>query len=815
MICKKRAGLLLGTVFIASAPLSALAQDGAVQLDDISVIGTTPIGGDGLDRDKVPANVQSVTADQIRGPGYGPTVQENLARTTPGVSVSDVTGNPFNKEIFFRGFQSSPTIGIPQGLAVYQNGVRVNESLGDTVNYDLIPQVAIERLDVWTNNPVFGLNALGGALSFQTKSGFTFQGIELEAQMGSFGRYEGSAQWGVQSGNWAGYLALEGAEDDGWRNFSKSKLRRVFGDVGYKTDSSEIHLNFTYANNKLGVVGPTPFQLLERSRRAVYTGDQVNENEMGMLNLQGKFDISDAWSLQTNVYYRRFNRDGVDGNDTDVGPCEEDTRREGFLCLEGEEFPDGTPQRLLVLRDPVTGRKIRNNWYPDDEDNFGRGNTPGSIERSRIRADSAGGTVQATNEGELFGKKNHFVMGASYDYGSTDFKGWSELCRIPGNLQCIGLGQQYYTLVPGGIIPVDITGKNHYLGLYATNTLDITDRLSATIGGRWNYSKIIINDHGSIRPENPDGTPAGAGLDGSHKFQRFNPMGGLTYKFTPAITGFASYSEANRAPTPLELGCADPNVPCPLEATLVSDPPLDQVITRTGEFGFRGTHAALDGVFRWSASVYRAENKNDIVNTPSAITGRGVFVDGGKTRRQGVELSAQYMAEKWALYANYSYVDATFRKRVQLNSNSPSSDDGVINVRKGDKLTGIPDHQLKFGGAYRLTPQWTVGADVTVMSSQYFVGDESNQRPKLKGYGIVDVNSSYQVTEQIRVFGGIKNLFDKKYDTYGTFFETEDIGFLELTDARSMTPARPTTFYAGLNFRFIPPAAAAPLVTKY
>lgn len=807
--------LLLGAAtLLALAPVAAYAQDGGTtQLQEIEVIGVTPLGGDELALDKVPGTVRSIKADQLRRDQDGVTVQENFARNVPGVSVSDVTGNPFNKEIFFRGFQSSPTIGIPQGLAVYQNGVRVNEALGDTVNYDLIPQAAIERLDVWTNNPIFGLNALGGALSFKTKSGFTFQGMEFETKIGSFGRYEGSAQWGAQAGNWAGYISIEGARDGGWRDYSKSNVRRVFGDVGYKTDTAEIHFNMTFADNKLGVVGPTPKQLLDDRRKTVYTGDQVSDNEMFMLATQGNFELPRNWSLQTNAYYRRFSRDGVDGNDTDVGPCEDNPR---FLCLEAEEFPgvDDDDRRLFV-RDPITGKRIRNRWFPGDEDDFGPGSTPGSIERSRIRTDAGGGTVQATNESEIFGKKNHFVAGVSYDYASTDFKGWSELCIIPGNLQCMGTGQQYYTQIPGGITPVDITGKNHYLGIYATNTLDLTDRLSATVGGRFNYAKIIVDDHGKIFPLKRNGDRAGPGLDSTSEFVRFNPMGGFTYKFTPAITGFASYSETNRAPTPLELGCANPRVPCPLEATLVSDPPLKQVVTRTGEAGFRGKHEFTGAMVNWSASVYRAENKNDIFNVPSAITGRGVFVDGGKTRRQGVELAAQVNAEKWALYANYAFVDATFRKRIRLNSGSPAAGENGIRVMKGDHLTGIPPHQLKFGGAYRVTERWTVGADAVINSSQRFVGDENNTQPKLPGYAVFNGNTSFQATESIRLFAGVQNIFNKKYETFGTYFETEDIGFLGLNDARSMTPARPRAIYAGVNVRFMPDAPAPALTTKY
>ena len=825
MTSRMRVALLLASASaFALGSVAARAQDaGATALEQIDVIGTTPIGGDGLDRDKVPANVQTIDGTALRN--YNNlTPQEGLQRQVPSFNVSDVTGNPFNKEIQFRGYQSGGLVGVPQGLAVYQNGVRVNESFGDTVNYDFIPQVAIDSTDLWTNNPVFGLNALGGALSFKTKNGFTFQGVELEGQVGSFGRYQGSSQWGTQVGPWAAYIALEGARDGGWRDFSESKLRRFFGDIGYKTDTAEIHLNATYAKNSLGVVGPTPLELLDQRRRNVYTGDQVNENEMGMLNLSGKFELPNDWSLEANAYYRKYKRDGVDGNDTEARPCPGQPQ---FMCLvEDDDDDDGgnnnnnnndddiDPRRYL--RDPVTGKRVRNPGFPAEDDDFGPGSTPGSIERSRTRTDAAGATLQASNDSDLFGLKNHFVVGATYDYGKTDFKGWSELCIIPANLQCIGTGQEYYTTIPGGIIPVDVIGKNQYVGVYATDTLDLTDKWSVTAGARFNFARVELEDRRTIFPLRKNGTRADQSLDGTHDFTRLNPMVGMTYKFTPEITGFASYAETNRAPTPLELACADENVPCPLEATLVSDPPLKQVITRTAEAGFRGRHSLFDGVFAWSASAYRGENTNDIFQVASQnITGRGFFVDAGKTRRQGVELTAQYYADKWAIYANYSYIDATFRKNIILNSNSPAAGEDGLPVRKGDKLTGIPDHQFKLGGSYRITPQWTVGADMMAYSSQYVVGDESNDFSKLKGYAVVDVNTSYQITNEIKVFGGIKNVFDKKYETSGTFFETDDIGFLNLSNPFSLTPARPLTLFAGLNYRFIPPAPVAPLVTKY
>jgi len=112
-----------------------------------------------MDIDKVPASV--IDANQIERVRS----QNNCgcsAKIRPGIVVNEVTGNPFQPNVEFRGFVASPVAGTPQGLAVYQNGVRINEAFGDTVNWDLIPTAAIRSIAVVTNNPAFGLNALGG-----------------------------------------------------------------------------------------------------------------------------------------------------------------------------------------------------------------------------------------------------------------------------------------------------------------------------------------------------------------------------------------------------------------------------------------------------------------------------------------------------------------------------------------------------------------------------------------------------------------------------------------------------------------------------
>ena len=205
----------------------------------VYVYPTTPLAGASIDPDKVPASVNVVDAEQIKQTG-SLNISDALVKYVPGIIVNEVAGNPFQPDVQFRGFVASPVSGTPQGLAVYQNGVRVNEAFGDTVNWDLIPTAAIKSVAVVTNNPAFGLNALGGAVDVQMKDGFSYHGAEIDTMGGSFGRVQSSVQWGKQVDNFAVYGALEGLHDDGFRNFSASDVRRFYGDVGYKKRQQRI-----------------------------------------------------------------------------------------------------------------------------------------------------------------------------------------------------------------------------------------------------------------------------------------------------------------------------------------------------------------------------------------------------------------------------------------------------------------------------------------------------------------------------------------------------------------------------------------------
>jgi outer membrane receptor protein involved in Fe transport len=742
----------------------------------VVVYPTTPIAGSGIDPDKVPASINIVDTKEIARTD-SLNITDALQQQVPGVIISEVTGNPFQPDVQFRGFVASPIDGTPQGLAVYQNGVRINEAFGDTVNWSLIPTTAIQSVTVVTNNPAFGLNALGGAVNVQMKNGFNYQGAEINTMGGSFGRIQSSAQWGKQIDNFAVYGALEGLHEDGFRNFSASNVRRFYGDVGYKNDVSEFHVNMGVADNNFGAAATVPVELLQQYWGATYTTPQTSTNRVGYVNLTGKVEATPAWTIEGGAHVRIFDQKTLDGNPTGTQPCAADRT---LLCFGG----DVTPANGL------NGAQLANPFDPAV--------VLGENDRTTTRSTTTGVSVQATNSDQLFGNNNRFVVGASFDSSVTRFSASAELGTIGSNYVVSGsgifLGQSGD---PVSIGPVALRTTNQYTGVYALDTFDVTNAFSITGGGRFNAARITLEDQ------------IGSALNGNEAYNRFNPLIGGTYKITPGLTAYAGYSEANRAPTPLELGCADPAHPCIVAAFLVSDPPLKQVVSRTVEAGLRGTKDLNIGTLGWKIGAFRATNADDILAIPSPVLqGFGYFQNVGSTRRQGIEAEVTLKSSTLQLYASYALVDARFLNALQVGSNSPFADtDGNVQILPGNRIPAIPRNRIKAGFDYLVTDKFKIGGDALFVSDQYFVGDDSNQAKRLPSYAVFNLHASYQINKTFQIYARADNVFDNRYATYGTFFDTGAVpnfanGGAPFTDPRSLSAARPRAFYAGLRAAF-------------
>ncbi len=758
----------LGVACLAAA--AAHAQT-APTVEQITVVGSSPLLGSGVDRNAIPVQTQVLGSADIAREG-APDLLGALDTQVAGINLDSASGNPDQPSIFYNGFEVSPLQGTSQGIAVYVNGTRFNQAFGDTVNWDLIPDVAIARLNVEGSNPLFGLNALGGSISVALKDGFSNPGGEIDVSGGSFGRVQADAQYGVQRGNQAVYVAGSVVHEDGWRNLQSTDIQNLFADYGLKREGAEAHLDLTLANSDINGPGSAPVQLLAADPAAQFTAPNLIANRYAQLAARGTLDLGPVMSVQGQGYVGNFLQRVRNGNVPQDGPCNDGS---GLLC----QAP-GVPSTTRG------GGPI-----PD----FLRGGAYNELDEQTTNTTAYGAGAQFTDTGHVFGLANHLVAGASFDGARTEFSATALLGGLtPVSRDFAGPGVVIDE--PGQNVPVRVAVGDAYAGGYASDTLNVSGALAATVSGRFNFAEIDLSDQG------------GGDLTGRHAYARFNPAAGLTYQAAGWLTAYAGYAEANRAPTPAELSCAGPQNSCSLANFFVGDPDLRQVVAHTWEAGLRG-HARLPEGLRlgYDVSLYRTDSDDDIVFVNSTTLNRAFFANVGQTRRQGGSARVDVKATGFSLYATYSFTEATFRTGyVESAGSNPAADaNGNLTVKPGDTLPGIPRHVVKLGGDASITGAWRAGADGQWQSGQVLFGDEANLTPHLPGFFTLNLHTSYDVTRHVQVFAHAQNVLDRRYATFGTFSPTGAVDLVQApgaTNPRSYTLAAPVGVFAGVRVTF-------------
>ena len=778
-------GWLLATTLTAISPVVVAQQapQDARDLDEIVVVGVTPVPGFKLDKDKVPGNIQTLRSSDLTRNGAA-SVLGALDQQVSGVNFNDTLADPFQPEVLFRGFEASPVLGTPQGMAVYQNGVRVNEAFGDTVNWDLIPDIAIDRIDVLNATSVFGLNALGGAMTVTMKNGFTYQGFDATVSGGSFNQRQAQAEYGVNDGTLGAYVALNGLKEGGWRHFAQDRVKQYYLDLSFHADPVTSDLSYSRANNRLFGQGAAPVQSLAISPENVFTGPQNNIDNVDMITLNTAYNFTPTLALSNVVYFRNYRQTVANGDDSNYAACD-DAVGPGLLC-------DGD----YVLTD-TAGQNI-----PDITN--GGATIIGQNDYEAIHSQTWGGSLQFSSTEKLLGHGNSFAIGATVDTSSTHFFSGTWPGVIDASLTV--LPSPYFVATPEGVdstaTPVILNANNKYYGMYLTDTFDVVEALSVTVNGRYNIAKVDLADRN------------GDALNGNNRFTHFDPSAGVTYKVIPALTVYGSYAINNRTPTASELECANPAAPCLLPTNLASDPPLNQVVSKTAEVGARGTLSdASLGKFGWDLSIYRTNSENDIYGISTTIAS-GFFQNVGSTRREGGDLDLTYQMGRMSAYLQYSYLKATFRSAfLEPSPANPFQDaNGNIQVNVGDELPLIPKSRVKLGADVKVLPRWSVGGTLSCIGPSFYRGDEANLNPELPGYTVASMRTSYQVSRHLQIFANIQNVFDRRYSTYGILGDPTGVGAPGVpaggelgdpdVDPRFQSPAMPRAYFGGVKITF-------------
>ena len=822
-----------------SAPLllagNASGQEAAAEqsVEEIIVIGVVP-GGAGIDRNKLPYPVQTADAAAIQQADNA-SLADFLRRGFGSVSLNDAQNNPLQPDLQYRGFTASPLLGLAQGLSVYQNGARINEPLGDSVNWDLMPQSAIAGVTLTGGtNPLFGLNSLGGSLGIRMKNGFDFEGSQLGVRAGSFGRTTAFLETGGNSYDgtegFAYYLNIESFDEDGWRDQSASEALNAYASVGWRGERGSINADLQSGDSNLRGNGAAPVELLALDRADVFTAPDITENDLLMAAVDFAFELGNEQTFSGNLFNRRNTTDAFNGDGSEFGVCsfggiptlieelEDDDLEE--LGLDDDDLCDDQFASADALEDYLNSLGSDDEFnledFTDDLSGTGRLSDEAINNISRRTQRSSGIDLQWRNNAALAGLENQLIIGAAYYRGLSSFDSVLELSELdPITRVTTGLGTG--TFVDAEATSVETATRS--TSLYVTNTTQLTDTLALTLSARANDTDVRLQDRSGVRPE----------LNGEHRFLRVNPAAGLTWQATAETALYASYSESSRAPTPIELACnegvfevaqrfaiergEDPDdidFECRLPNAFLADPPLEQVVAKNIELGARGTLAlplAALGSLRYEVGLFNTTNRDDIL---FQTTGRstGLFANVDKTRRRGFEgkILGNQGALSWMVA--YSHIEATFE--ADFNALSPNHDfadgEGEISISKGDSIPGIPEQQFKLVADYPLTSRWQLGVDLLANSGQVLRGDESNQLARTAGYAVVNLRTRYSYSDTVELYARVDNLLDRDYETFGLLGEEPgeiDVPLIaDMTIPRFLGAGQPRAAFVGLRVRF-------------
>jgi outer membrane receptor protein involved in Fe transport len=782
----------------------------------VTVVETAPLPGVDVPIEKVPAPVQTATADEIER-SKALDLSSFLTRRFNAVFANEIQNNPFQPDINYRGYTASPLLGTPQGLSVYMDGVRLNQPFGDVVSWDLIPRLAISTSTVMPgSNPLFGLNTLGGALALQTKTGANAPGTSVQAIYGSDVRrsiefeHGGSKAGGL---NW--YVAGNLFKEDGWRDDSPSDVRQIFGKFGWQRTHGEVFVSVAHADNSLNGNALQETGFLDRDFTSVYTKPDITDHRSTFLNLTGRRSLNDRVSLSGNLYFRAIHTSTFNGD------INEDS-------LDQSVYQPSAAEQAALARAGYTGfpasganasntpfpfwRCIANGLLRDEPAE----QCNGLINRSETSQHNGGGFGQLTTRHSFDSGMNQFTAGGGYERSGAGYVQSTELGYLNSDRSITGIGA-FADGETGGDVDgepfdtrVDLAGLIQTFSLYATDTLSFSPKWTVTLSGR--YNRTTVRNRDAIRPGG-----GSTSLDGDHAFSRFNPAAGITFSPSRTVNVYGGYSEGSRAATSVELGCANPDRPCKLPNAMAGDPPLDQVVTRTWEGGARGTYRRLN----WNAGVFRSDNHDDILFVLSGQSGFGYFTNFGQTRRQGLELGAHSQMGPVTLGTGYTFLAATYQSEETVNGQGNSTNDaaedgapgfeGSIRIVPGDHIPLIPRHLFKAYADVNLSSKLSIDVDLLAVSGSFARGNENNRHQPdgtyylgpgtIPGYAIVNVGSTYRMTRWMQFLAQVTNVFDTKYYTagqLGPFGFTDTGAFIArpLPAIGGEFPLRQATFYA-------------------
>lgn len=344
------------------------------------------------------------------------------------------------------------------------------------------------------------------------------------------------------------------------------------------------------------------------------------------------------------------------------------------------------------------------------------------------------------------------VIGLQRQYGGVDLRWTSRLAMAGKPLTLVGglaydslhedrKGYENFTgpaLAPTelgvkGRLRRDETNRVYNMDPYLQASWNFAPRWTADAGLRYSTVRLDSDDH-YVQPGNADDS-------GRASYRRALPAASLRYAPTPSSSVYVSYGQGFETPTTNEVsyrpdGLAGLNLG------------LEPAISNNYELGYKTELA--DGLF--SAALFHTDTRNEIVSAGS-INGRTSYRNGGRTRRNGLELGwSGQLARDWQGSLAYTWIDARYRDDIA------GSD-----IRAGNRIPGIA-RQMLYGAVQWNPPQgWRAGLEGRYMGKVYV--DDANS-DAAASYFVAAVSAGYRWQREAwtwDAYARVDNLFDREY----------------------------------------------------
>ncbi|HEX7088628.1 MAG TPA: TonB-dependent receptor [Longimicrobiales bacterium] len=746
MTCTRVLVIALACSVIVASPALAQVPDTAADSTAFRLPGVrvevARLGVGGIPLARTPFGADVIAAEELRA-GPSLTVADALGRL-PGVALADELGSAYQPDLTVRGFNVSPVVGLPQGVSVFVDGVRVNEPDASQVNFTLLPLGDLERVEVLRGpSGPFGKNTLGGAMHLVTRRGGPEPAGNLEAMVGSFGQLEGQARLSGQRGAFDYYVSGRYRRDEGWRDAAFTRTAQVFAKGGWKNGNTDLWVSYMFATDSLLQAGSVPISWLQYTdsipprwrdtddpRKINFTGGDFFGPTLHFLTAQLSQRLSPQTELEANAFFRTNDIEQFNANFTE---------------------PD---TRLIT--------EIR----------------------------SVGGTVQLAHvRGDL--QLDGGVEYAFNDVGITIFEHPNE---------------NFPEIDEEGELSEDVGTDEHNVGAYLQARYVPVPRLAFTGMLRFDYVRLPFRDF--QEPENDGNNTFRqlTGALGVDYVLRPGMVGFASYGRgfrAPMIMELACADPDDPCPLPYELGADPPLDPVTADTwqaglRLFQGPFSADVVGFWSEVHDDIFHVQPPGARTGYFQNIERTRRQGLEVTLGFEPNESIEVYGALGLTRATFQSTATLSAPYRDAAD----DDEGEPPVEPIEEDDADDLEPPTVRPGHLFPMVPAVRAHVGVAYRRGPL-RLGLQVDHVGSQWIRGDEDNTEEELKldPYTLLDLHAEWRLLDGLTLFANVQNVLDTEYNTFGVLALNRLNDFNAPRVEPFVTPGFPRRADLGLRYR--------------